>query len=159
MSKFVLRENLRPGDLIDLINPLIEIDRYSPKLGEDKDTVVICFKAETADSAVDLGAYLEWSTKAIQDVEVSDAADKEGRYHVYIELTRLPGLSEKIMNIVEDCEHITSKQEWKFVGMDGQRRDLTMANLNYYVIQDPKIYALPPESREYYQRMRELTKY
>ncbi len=159
MAKYLLRENLRPGDLVDTVDSLIEIDRYKPKLGDDADTVVVAFKATTQEAATDLGAYLEWGTKGINDVEVSEASDRDGRFHVYIELTRIPGLNQKILDITQDILHVTGPVEWKFVGMDGQRRDLTLSNLNYHVIQDPKIYALPPESRSYYQRLRHLTKY
>lgn len=159
MSKYLLRENLRPGDLVDTIDELIEIDRHKPKLGTDAETVVVAFKASTQAAATDLGAYLEWGTKGINDVEVSEASDKDGKFHVYIELTRIPGLSQKIMDIAQDILHVTGPMTWKFVGMDGQRRDLTLANINYHVIQDAKIYALPPDSRAYYQRMKHLTGY
>jgi len=157
--KYQLKESLRPGDLQDTINPLIEIDRYKPKLGAEADTVVVCFKASTDTSARDLGAYLEWSAAGIDDVEVSDASDKDGKFHVYIELKRLPGLTQKIVDIIADAEHATGSQQWKFVGMDGKRADLTIGELSARIIQDPKLYALPAESREYYIRMKNLTKY
>jgi len=157
--KYQLKESLREGDLRDTINPLIEIDRYKPKLGAEADTIVVCFKASTDTSAKDLGAYLEWSGAGIDDVEVSDASDKDGKFHVYIELKRLPGVCEKILTIVEDVEHATGSQQWKFVGMDGKRADLTIGELSARIIQDPQLYALPPESREYYTRMKNLTKY
>lgn len=158
-KKYQLNESLRPGDLRDLVNPLIEIDRYKPKLGTEAETVVLCFKCETADVAVDLGAYLEWSSKGIEDVEVSDAVDKDGKFHVYCEIQRLPGINQKIVDIVKDVVHATGPQDWKFVGMDGQRSELTLTNLNAKIVQDPKLYDLPPESREYYLRMKNLTQY
>jgi hypothetical protein len=158
-KKYKLNESLREGDLKDTVDSLLEIDRYKPKIGDDADTVVVAFKANTKDAAVDLGAYLEWSSQKIEDVEVSDASDKDGKFHVYIEIKRMPGLNEKIVNIVKDVEHATGEQEWKFVGMDGFRKELDITNLNQEIVQDPKLYALPPESREYYLRMKNLTKY
>ena len=158
-KKYKLNESLRKGDLVDVVDSLLEIDRYKPKMGTEADTVVITFKADTQDVATDLGAYLEWSSIGIEDVEVSDASDKDGKFHVYIELTRLPGLNEKIIDIVKDVEHATGKQDWKFVGMDGLRKPLDMGTLNQTIIQDAKLYSLPPESREYYLRMKNLTKY
>jgi len=159
VKKFQLNESLRPGDLKDTVDELLEIDRYKPKLGTEAEIVVICFKASTTQSAMDLGAYLEWSSSLIEDVEVSDASDKDGKFHVYIELKRLPGMNEKIITIIKDVEHVTEPQEWKFVGMDGKREDLSIETLNYKIIQDPKLYALPPESRDWYMRMKNLTKY
>jgi hypothetical protein len=158
-NKLLLRENLRPGDLRDTIDPLIEIDRHKPKVDDNSETVVICFKAINSGAAEDLGAFIEWGTKSVNDVEVSDSSDKNGKFHVYIEMRRIPGLSQKIIDLVRDIEMITEKQEWKFTAMDGLRRDFTLPNLNYAIIQDPKIYSLPPESRAYYQRMKNLTKY
>ena len=159
MKKYKLNESLREGDLRDTIDELIEIDRYKPKIGTEAETVVVCFKAVSPESAKDLGAYLEWSGQGIEDVEVSDAADKDGKYHVYIEINRLPGICQKIVDIVEDVEHATGSQLWKFVGMDGQRNDLTLGNLNVKIIQDAKLYSLPASSREWYLRMKNLTKY
>lgn len=159
VKKYKLNESLREGDLRDTIAPLIEIDRFKPKLGTESDTVVIAFKANSVAAATDLGAYLEWSAAGIEDVEVSDASDKDGKFHVYIELKRLPGLCQKILDIIEDIEHATDSQQWKFVGMDGQRNDLTLGQLNAKIIQDAKLYALPAESREWYMRMKTLTKY
>ena len=158
-KKYQLNESLRPGDLRDVVAPLVEIDRYKPKLGTEAETVVLCFKCETADVATDLGAYLEWSAQGIEDVEVSDAVDKDGKFHVYAEVQRLPGINQKILKIVKDVEHATGPQDWKFVGMDGQRADLTLGELNAKIIQDPKLYDLPPESRDWYLRMKNLTQY
>jgi len=158
-KKYVLRESLRAGDLRDTVDELIEIDRYKPKLGSEADTVVVCFKADTNEVAVDLGAYLEWSAAGIEDVEVSDASDKDGKFHVYIEVKRLPGLCQKLVDIVRDVEHATDVMNWKFVAMDGKRREFDLGNLSEVVIQDPKLYDLPPESRDWYMRMKNLTKY
>jgi len=159
IKKYKLKESLRPGDLRDTIDSLIEIDRYKPKIGTDADTVVVALKANTKDAAVDLGAYLEWSSQKIEDVEVSDASDKDGKFHVYLEIKRMPGINEKIIEIIKDAEHAIGKLEWKFVGMDGLRKDLDIGNLNQEIVQDPKMYALPPESRAYYLRMKNLTNY
>jgi len=159
IKKYKLKESLLPGDLRDTIDSLIEIDRYKPKIGTDADTVVVAFKANTKDAAVDLGAYLEWSSQKIEDVEVSDASDKDGKFHVYLEIKRMPGINEKIIEIIKDAEHAIGKLEWKFVGMDGLRKDLDIGNLNQEIVQDPKMYALPPESRAYYLRMKNLTNY
>ena len=158
-KKYLLKESLRAGDLRDTIAALIEIDRYKPKLGTESDTVVLCFKADSVDSATDLGAFLEWSASGIEDVEVSDAGDKEGKFHVYCEIQRLPGINQKILDIVKDAEHTTGPQDWKFVAMDGRRSDLTLGELNATIIQDPKLYDLPPESRDWYLRMKNLTTY
>lgn len=159
IKKYHLRESLRPGDLRDTVDELVEIDRYKPKLGTEAETVVVCFKALNNGAAKDFGAYLEWSAAGIDDVEVSDAGDKEGKFHVYIELARLPGLAQKIIAIIQDVDHATGKQDWKFVAMDGQREKLNLGNLNNKLIQNPKLYELPSDSRAWYLRMQNLAKY
>lgn len=159
VKKYQLKESLRAGDLRDTVDALVEIDRYKPKLGTEAETVVVCFKADTLDVATDLGAYLEWSPNGIEDVEVSDASDKDGKFHVYIELKRLPGICQKMVDIIKDVEHATDVQEWKFVGMDGLRRELDLGNLNATIIQNSKLYDLPPESRETYMRIQNLARY
>jgi len=157
--KYKLRENLRCDDLKDLVSELIEIDRHKPKLGSEENTVVLCFKINNANAAEDLGGFLEWSSAGIDDVEVSDASDQDGKFHVYIEIKRLPGLTQKILDIVKDIEHITGVLQWKFAGMNGKRQDLTLGDLSSTIVQDPKLYLLPAESRDYYLRMKNLTKY
>lgn len=159
MKKYKLNESLREGDLRDTVAELLEIDRYKPKLGTEAETVVVAFKANSVEAATDLGAYLEWSAAGVEDVEVSDASDKDGKFHVYIELKRLPGLVQKILDIVEDVEHATGSQQWKFVGMDGKRSDLTLGELSAKIVQDPKLYNLPASSRDWYLRMKNLTQY
>ena len=158
-KKYKLNESLRAGDLRDTVDELLEIDRYKSKMGDDANTIVVAFKANSQDAAIDLGAYLEWSSIGIQDVEVSDASDKDGKFHVYIELQRLPGVCDKIVKIVEDIENATEKQDWKFVAMDGQRNELSIGELSAKIVQDPKLYALPEESRDWYLRMKNLTQY
>jgi len=159
VKKYKLNESLREGDLRNTVDELIEIDRYKPKLGTESETVVVAFKCSTNEVAVDLGAYVEWSNVGIEDVEVSDASDEDGKFHVYVEIKRLPGLNKKIIDMVKDIEHATEAQDWKFVGMDGKRLELTLGNLNGAIVQDPKLYDLPPESRAWYLRMKNLTKY
>jgi hypothetical protein len=159
VKKYKLNESLREGDLRDTVDELIEIDRYKPKLGTESETVVVAFKCSSSEVAVDLGAYLEWSNSGIEDVEVSDASDENGKFHVYIELKRLPGLNQKIIDIIKDLEHATEAQDWKFVAMDGKRLELNIGNLNGAIVQDSKLYDLPPESRAWYLRMKNLTKY
>jgi hypothetical protein len=159
VKKYKLNESLREGDLRNTVDELIEIDRYKPKLGTESETVVVAFKCSTGEVALDLGAYLEWSNAVIEDVEASDASDETGKFHVYIELKRLPGLNKKIIDIIKDVEHATEAQEWKFVGMDGKRLELNIGNLTSAIVQDSKLYDLPPESRAWYLRMKNLTKY
>lgn len=159
VKKYKLNESLREGDLRDTVDELVEIDRYKPKLGTESETVVVAFKCSSSEVAVDLGAYLEWSNSGIEDVEVSDASDENGKFHVYIELKRLPGLNQKIIDVIKDLEHATEAQDWKFVAMDGKRLELNIGNLNGAIVQDSKLYDLPPESRAWYLRMKNLTKY
>ena len=101
---YTLRENLRPGDLKDLIDPLVSVDRHVPKLGSNADTIVLAFKCESKLSAQDLGEFLEWSTNNILDVEVSESSDKQGKFLVYCEVTRIPGVTQKLLDIVKEIE-------------------------------------------------------
>lgn len=150
---------MRANDLVDMVDDLIEIDRYKPKLGADSEIIVVALKANSLLAAKDLGSFLEWSRINIEDVEVSDASDVNGKFHVYLELKRLPGLVQKIIEIIQDVEHITGSQQWKFVSLDGTRNDLSIGELNVKVVQDPRLYDIPPESRSWYLRMKHLTSY
>ena len=54
-----LNEGLRKGDLYDLIDPNISIDRYKSKMGDDDQIVVVSLKAMHKEAAKDLVDFID----------------------------------------------------------------------------------------------------
>ena len=54
-----LFEGLRSGDLQDMISPILNIDQFKSKMGEDKNVVVVAFKSKEKMPAIDLMEFIE----------------------------------------------------------------------------------------------------
>ena len=54
-----LFEGLRKGDLFDIVDSNVTIDRYKSKMGEDDQVVVLGFKALHKEGARDLVEFIE----------------------------------------------------------------------------------------------------
>ena len=54
-----ITEGLRQNDLEDLVKPYIAVDIHKPKIGEEKDNVVVAFYTLQEAVAKDLGSFIE----------------------------------------------------------------------------------------------------
>ena len=55
----VLEEGLRKHDLVDLVYPTFEVDKFRSKMGEDRDVCVVTFQAKDRYPARDLMEFIE----------------------------------------------------------------------------------------------------
>src|SRR5690606_30290855 len=81
----LLKESLFPGDLKDLIKPVVSIDEFEPKI--DPAAIVLAFYAREEDPAFDLSRFIEFGPiNSVLDTEVSPAPDEDGFYLVFVEI-------------------------------------------------------------------------
>ena len=73
-----LKEGMRENDLDDLVLPLITIDEYVSKIGDDKEVIVVGFFVEDEDPANDLSRFIDRSVTNILDTDVSPVPNEEG---------------------------------------------------------------------------------
>ncbi len=109
-----LLEGLRPLDLKEMIEPIFEIDSFKSKMGEDKDVCVLSFVVADRFPARDLMEFIEKGYNFVLDADVSAGEDKEGRYHVFVELSRTPRLSEQIKDLTYGVRKLTGIDDFKF---------------------------------------------
>jgi len=109
-----INEGLRPDDLQDLVKPYFSIDVFKPKIGEEKDNVVVAFYAMQEAVAKDLGSFIEKGPFETLDVEVAPAPDDNNNWLVFCEFERRNDLYGHINNILENIATITSIKEWAF---------------------------------------------
>lgn len=114
MATNQLNEGLQRGDLNDFVSDLFTIDQYRSKMGEDKDVVVLGFKVKEKYPAIDLMEFLEKGHKFILDADISSGEEKDGHYHVFVEIERTPDLTEQIKEILSGVGQLCNCREWRF---------------------------------------------
>jgi hypothetical protein len=114
MSSKQINEAIQNNDLADLISPVVSIDQYKSKIGDDKEIVVVAFRVKDKDPASDLSQFLETGHKAL-DVDISPGPDVEGMYTVFIELERGQNLYSQIDALLKDVQRVDNSIEvWNF---------------------------------------------
>lgn len=109
-----LKEGLRPSDLADMIFDNIEIDSFKSKMGEDRDVCVVSFKARERGPARDMMEFIEKGYNFVLDADVSSGEDRNGYYHIFVELNRTPELYNQINELIDGVKRLTAINEWKF---------------------------------------------
>ena len=106
-----LNEGLRPGDLEDLVLPMITVDEYESKI--DDKAIVIGFYVHDKDAADDLNRYIQKSPIQLLDTEVSPAPDQHGYYIVFVEVMNDQRIVDNIESVIEEISPLTATDEWK----------------------------------------------
>lgn len=114
MSKKILNENLRTGDLENFVSEILTIDHYKSKMGEDRDIVVIGFVVKEKYPAMDLMEFVEKGYKFILDADMSAGEEKDGVYQVFVELERTPKLPSQIKEMMSGISTLCNSYDWKF---------------------------------------------
>ena len=131
------------GEMINLINAVVSIDQYKPKIGEASETVVMAFEVDVQQAAGDLSNLIETDVVESLDVDVSQGPNNRGKHMVFVEFTRDSSLHENIKNILKVVANVTTITEWKFEYYKGEEvKDLNEENLKDSVIDNPQEYVL-----------------
>ena len=111
-----LFEGLEQGDLARLIHPRLHIDEFESKMGDDSDIIVLSFKVDGKEPALDLMNFIERGYEWILDSDVSSGELDDGEYIVFAELERTPAAAEHIVGLLKDMLNLTGQdlEEWKF---------------------------------------------
>ena len=130
-------EGLEAGDLKRLVVPLLEIDTYKSKMGNDKDICVVGMTVKRKEPAVDLVNFIEKGYDFVLDADCSTGEDDHGKYQVFIELERTPKLPNQIIEIIDDILNLTKQdiESWKFRYYRQLKSfDLTDTNLRHHLL-------------------------
>jgi len=109
-----LAEGLESGDLSRLIDRRVTVDEYKSKIGKDEEIVVLTFKVQGKNPALDLVTFIEKSYDWVLDADSSSGELEDGNYLVFVEADREESLVENIMQMFEDVSHLTDIKinEW-----------------------------------------------
>ncbi len=138
-----LNEGINAGDLDFLISNKIHFDEYNSKMGRADSVVTASFKVKQREPALDLVSFLETGYDWILDADVSSGEIKDGEFIVFLEMQRRRDLSEKVIRLLNDLQHLTNlkpeKWQFKWYKQDNYQ-PVTEQNLTSIIPNNPKSY-------------------
>jgi hypothetical protein len=134
--------SLKNGDLKGMILPMVSIDEFQPKAGEDTEVIVVAFYLMDQDPADDLNTFIQRGVIDSLDVEVSPNTDDEGRYLVFVEMSRDDTFPNKFQALLKDVENVSGPMEWKVKTYlsDDQEFDFNDPEIYKFIITNPDEY-------------------
>ena len=131
------------GEMENLVNSVISIDQYKPKIGEASETVVVAFEVFNEKGANDLSNLIETDVTESLDVDTSQGPNNNGNYLVFVEFTRDENLHKNIMEIMNCVSNVTQITEWQYEYYKGDtKQDLNEDNLSNTVLDNQQQYVL-----------------
>ena len=109
-----LNEGLVAKDLKGFVNEVFTVDQYSSKMGDDKDVVVISFKVNDKEPAYDLMEFIEKGYGFVLDADISSGEEKDGKYHVFVEIERTKALPHQLKDMLNGVSRLTDNYDWRF---------------------------------------------
>lgn len=109
-----LREGLESGDLARLVDTRVTVDEYKSKIGDDDSIMVMAFRVQGRDPALDLVSFIEKSYEWVLDADTSSGELDDGTYLVFVEVDREPEIADEVYRLFEDLENLTDIKfdEW-----------------------------------------------
>lgn len=144
-----LTEGLRSNDLKDQIDHLLTIDQFRSKMGDDKDTIVLRFRAVNKEPAIDLMEFIEKGYSFVLDADVSSGEEKDGKYSVFVEIERSKNAPSQIKELINGISRLCGLSSWRFRWYkDIGGHDLTEENIAKVVPLTPTEYEQHIEKEE-----------
>src|ERR1035437_6602055 len=134
--------SLKNGDLAGTILPDVSIDEFEPKAGKDLEVIVVAFYLNDEAPAADLNTFIQRGFIDTLDVEVSPNTDEEGRYLVFVEMSRDDTFPNKFQALLKDVGNVSGRMDWqvKTYFSDGKTFAYNDPELYNYVIIEPEDY-------------------
>ena len=105
--------SLKNGDLAGTILPTVSIDEFEPKAGDTEEVIVVAFYLNDQEPADDLNTFIQRGFIDTLDVEVSPNTDEEGRYLVFVEMSRDDTFPNKFQALLKDVNNVAGEMEWE----------------------------------------------
>jgi hypothetical protein len=134
--------SLKNGDLAGTILPDVSIDEFEPKAGDEKDVIVVAFYLNDQNPADDLNTFIQRGFIDTLDVEVSPNTDEEGRYLVFVEMSRDDTFPNKFQALLKDIGNLSGNMDWtvKTYLADDRAFKFNDPELFNYLILQPEAY-------------------
>lgn len=119
-----INEGMLGGDLEDLVLPMLSVDEFASKLGDD--AIVFGFYVSDREAAIDLNRFIQKSPLKIIDTEISPAPDQRGFYVVFFEVQLNDRLPEVVTDLLKEIEPLVVIEKWK-MQIRGQENLITFS--------------------------------
>lgn len=110
----LLYEGLKAKDLRGFVEPTFAIDKFTSKMGEDKNVIVMSFRVNDKLPAMDLMEFIERGYSFVLDADMSSGEESDGKYHVFVELERSRRVPSQIKDILNGISNLTDNWDWRF---------------------------------------------
>lgn len=139
--------SLNHRDLTNTILPIVTIDEYLPKTGNEQDIIVVTFASRDIEPINDLETFVQRSYIDIADVESSTVTDNDRNYLLFVEFERTPRFFKEFRELLRDVENVSGKLDWKVTTYltDGEPIDYRTDQLESFVVVDPSKYVSKKE--------------
>jgi hypothetical protein len=107
-------EGLRAADLKDTIDNLFTVDHYASKMGDDKNIIVLRFRAADKEPAIDLMEFIEKGYEFVLDADVSSGEETDGKYSIFVELERTKKAPAQIKDLMGGISRLCDCDDWRF---------------------------------------------
>lgn len=117
-----LNEGLNFHDMEGHVTPLLGIDEFQSRIGDDSDVIVISFIVDGKEVGNDLVDWLERGYDWIIDAEVSPGEVLDKKFYVFAELNRRTTAPRRIIELLDDLNTLTGikADDWE-VKIYGQK--------------------------------------
>jgi len=109
-----LLEGLRRFDLKNVIDNLFSIDQYQSKMGDDKNTIVLSFRAVDKEPAIDLMEFIEKGYSFVLDADISSGEERDGKYSIFVEIERTVHAPSQIKELLNGMSQLCDCTHWRF---------------------------------------------
>lgn len=152
----IINEALDYHDLVNMVVPIITVDKYEAKLGEDDEIVTITFTVKGKQVGDDLVDWLERGYDYILDAQTSEGEVSPGKWLVFVEMDRRTKVPERIVEMIEDMVTLTDLplKDWTVI-VDEEEYDVDVGILKSKLILSPHQYRQIKETD--LNEMRELS--
>lgn len=152
----IINEALDYHDLVNMVVPIITVDKYEAKLGEDDEIVTITFTVKGKQVGDDLVDWLERGYDYILDAQTSEGEVSPGKWLVFVEMDRRTKVPERIVEMIEDMVTLTDLplKDWTVL-VDEEEYDVDVGILKSKLILSPHQYRQIKETD--LNEMRELS--
>ena len=153
----IINEGLDYHDLKGQIKPVVSVDEYAAKMGDDSDIVTLAFTLNSKLAGQDLVSWLELGYDFVLDADVSDGEISPGKYLVFVEMKRRTNVPYKIVELIKDMETLTDLpvSEWTVI-VDENEHDANADILKQVITLFPKDYKDKKEKEEELNEVREI---
>lgn len=153
----VIAEGLDYKDFENQIIPIVTVDEYEAKSGENDEIITFSFIVKGKAVGEDLCDWLIKGYDYISDCEVSEGELMANRFVVFVETNRRSKAPERLLEILEDLETLTdlSLDQWT-VKIDNVDYEPKLETLKQHIITIPVEYRNQHEDEEDLNEMRNI---